>query len=170
MTQEQQAILKEFINSIADVPWLSRAGEPESEAIVVPDIVVGWDDWNDETLEVWLPRSKELEKAAQEQLGDEGIDVIFATVSTSISQTVYDGLMAYFARRPEDATENTEAAVDQGLWPELLDTIKRDMCWAAVEAILKRKGFFTMLVQYYRAGRWPCSWQGSYPAGQIVLL
>jgi hypothetical protein len=63
-----------------------------------------------------------------------------------------------------------EGGVDVGLYQELLDAMTRDLCWAGVEAVLDRRGFFTDLVEYYRAGRWPCAWDGEFPEGRVVLL
>jgi hypothetical protein len=59
---------------------------------------------------------------------------------------------------------------DRGLWPEWLDSVKRDLSWAAVEVLLGQPAFFNDPVRYYRAGRWPCAWEGANRSGRVVLL
>lgn len=48
MTPEQQSSLKKFLASLSGIRWFSQAGDPCVDGVVVPDVVVGWDDWNAE--------------------------------------------------------------------------------------------------------------------------
>ncbi len=59
---------------------------------------------------------------------------------------------------------------NRGLGPEWLDSVKRDLCWTAVAAILGRPGFFTDLLRYHRADRWPCAWEGVDRSGRAIVL
>ena len=161
--------LNVFLSTLDGIPWLAHAGEPLENAVVVPDVATGWDGWNGEMIDTWNPRSRALEKLAQKLIGDVEIDLIFSRVSAELDQPVWKGLRDYFDRRP-NTNENTACGADLSLRPELHETIKRDLSWAAVEYVIQAQSFFTSLVVYYRAGRWPCSWQGQYPIGQIVLL
>jgi hypothetical protein len=161
--------LEKFLESLDGVPWFSAAGRPSAEYHVAEDAVVAWDDWNAPMLAVWPPRSEALEELARNAIGDVAIEEIFKRVGERIGQPVHDGVRAYFARRPEN-TPNTECGADLGLRAEIVDTVVRDLAWAAVETVLERTGFFVSLIRVYREGRWPCSWEGQYPAGRFVVL
>jgi hypothetical protein len=161
--------LASFLESVKDIQWLQHAEEPFESGVVVADVVEGWDGWNEKMLEVWLPRTKALENAARSEIGDEGIDLIFGLVSERLTPGLSKGLSDYFDRRPA-TTENKKAGVDVGLYQELQDAVTRDLCWAAIEAVLNRRDFFSELIGYYRAGRWPCAWDGEYPEGRVVVL
>ena len=50
-----QAALAAFIASLADVPWLANAGDPDDAAIVADDLVDAWDGWNSEMVAVRRP-------------------------------------------------------------------------------------------------------------------
>jgi hypothetical protein len=169
MNPIQRRLLANFKESIATVPWFAHAGESYENGIVVADAAVGWDDWNNEMLAVWGPRSVALEDLAESSIGDVAIHQIFRDVSTSIDERLRAGAQAYFDWRPA-TSPNAKINADLGLWPELLDCVKRDVSWAAVEAVLQQPDFFTDLLKYYREGRWPCAWDGEFPHGRIVLL
>src|SRR5687768_9847151 len=136
---------------------------------MVDDAVVAWDDWNAAMLEVWVRRSQRLEGIARGAMGDQAIERIFALVATAIEPAVRNGVRAYFDRRP-DSTENTSCDADRGLWPDIIDFVRRDMSWAAVETVLDQPDFFVSLIQVHQEGRWPCSWRGRYPHGRFVVL
>jgi len=169
MEDEEVGRLETFLDSLDGVPWFSAAGQPSAIYNVVADVVVGWDDWNAPMLGVWLPRSEALEALARDVIGDAAIETIFTRVSERIGQPVQEGLRAYFARRPE-ATPNTKCGADLGLRSEIVDTVLRDLSWGAVETVLGQPGFFVSLLDVYREGRWPCSWEGEYPEGRFVVL
>jgi hypothetical protein len=162
-------MLPTFLASLADMPWLLHAGKPRDDAVVVPDVATGWDDWSPQMAATWIPRSQALEELARAQIGDAAIDAAFQAVAAAINDPLRSAIRRYFHERP-DVNENTASGADRGLWPDLLDTIQRDIAWAAVETLLAQPGFFTHLLTYYREGRWPCSWQGEYPEGRVVLL
>jgi hypothetical protein len=169
MTAAQQSALKDFLHSLVGVRWFAHCGEPDPVAVVADDLVDAWDNWNLEMMAVWSPPTHALEQAAVSELGDGGVDVIFAAVSQAVDAPLREGATRYFERRPPDS-EVAATATDLGLWPEWLDSAKRDLCWAAVEAVLGRPGFFSDLLRYYRAGRWPCAWEGGDRSGRVVLL
>lgn len=152
-----------------NLPWFEQAGEPSEAYTVVPDAADGWIEWNDRMLEVWLPRSKKLEAEAQSILGDSVIDEIFLIVSQHIADALGKGMGDYFERRPEDS-ETTKCNADLSLWPEIMDSVKRDVAWAAVEVILGQPGFFNEVLDVLRKGRWPCAWDGNFPQGRFVVL
>ena len=41
---------------------------------------------------------------------------------------------------------------------------------SAMQKILDKPGFFTMLTEIYKEGYVPCSWDGEYPSGRAVVL
>lgn len=169
MTIRQQSTLNAFLKSVSDVPWFSNCGNADVTAIVPSDLVEAWDRWNDEMLAIWLPQTKALEDIAIIRIGEADLSEIFMVISDALDVPMCVGMEEYYDRR----SANLEASItnsDRGLWPEWLETVKRDLCWAAVEAVLNRSGFFTELLRYYRAGRWPCGWEHTDKSGRVVVL
>lgn len=165
LSPNQHSALAAFLAPLADVHWLATAGEPHGTAIVADDLVDGWESWNSEMLSVWLPETNGLEQAALATIGDVTLTEVFDAVSCAVDAPLRTAMEHYFNTRSTDVTNSY-----RGLWPEWLDAMKRDLCWAAVEAILGRQGFFTGLLDYYRAGRWPCAWENGDRAKRVVLL
>ena len=159
----------EFIESLRGVQWLARCGEPDAITIVPLDLVEAWDCWESAMLALWSPATHALERSAVERLGEDGVDSIFEAVSLAVDERIRQAMADYFERRPANS-EATLANADRGLWPEWLETVKRDLCWAGVEAVLGQPGFFSDLLQFYRAGRWPCAWEGCNRAGRSVVF
>src|SRR5262245_23721624 len=100
-------MLTTFLNSFADVPWLANAGKPRSDAVIVPDVVTGWDDWNSQMMETWFPQTHALESLARDIIGEPEIERIFSAVSTRIDEPVRNALQRYFDNRP-NINENTD--------------------------------------------------------------
>lgn len=169
MTSEERNRLKEFLSSLASVPWLSHPGEPFPEAFVVANIAEGWDRWNPQMMALWQPESDWLGRIARAIIGDPAVEEVFAQAAGVVGPGVAVSLGRYFERHPVDSHFARKTA-HRGLWSEVLETIKRDVAWAAIEVVLSRPRFFSFLMPYYTAGRWPCGWNGQYPDGQIVLL
>ena len=169
MDIERDQRFKAFLSSLHDVPWFSHAGAPSPTHHVAADAVVAWDDWSPEMMAVWPVRSKRLEAAAREAMGDPAIDDVFNRVEEALEPQVRAGVKAYFARRP-NTTGNTDCGADSGLWPDIIDRVLQDVSWAAIETLLDQPEFYVSLVDVYRDGRWPCSWKGRYPAGRFVVL
>ena len=168
MTADQEQRLTDHVKSLASMPWFASAGMPSDRYRVAADAVVAWDDWSPQMVAVWVPSSERLEALAQGAIGDAAIDDIFKRIDAAIVPALEAGVRAYFARRPE--TRNTEAGADLGLRTEIVDVVIRDMSWAAIEAILEQREFYTSLMPVYGEGRWPCSWDGQYPRGRFVVL
>ncbi len=116
-------------------------------------------------LKLWAPQTRALEAIAVEELGEDGVDSIFDTVSRELDAPLCLAMETYFDTRSTDKLN-----ADRGLWPEWLDSMKRDLCWAAIESVLDRPGLFTNLLPYYRAGRWPCAWEDGDMSKRVVLL
>ena len=161
----QENALNTFITSLGDVRWLASAGQPDDSAVVARDLLDAWDGWNAAMLAVWGPEARRLEQVAAAELGEAGIDAVFDAVSGAVDAPLRAAMDRYFDARSADATN-----ADRGLWPEWLDAMKRDLSWAAVEAVLGRTELFTDLLGYYRAGRWPCAWEDGDRGKGVVLL
>lgn len=146
MTVAQQTALKSFIHSIVGVRWFAHCGEPDATAVIADDLVDAWDSWNSEMLAAWSLQTHALEYVAINELGDGGVGEIFAAVSQLVDAPLREGVARYFERRPANS-EVATTATDLGLWPEWVDSAKRDLCWAAVEAVLGRPGFFSDLLR-----------------------
>ena len=155
-----------FLRTVENVDWFGSAGMPADAYRTVPGIAEGFD--SDKS--VWLRHTQALEQAALPQVGDAGVDFVFRKVADTLHQGLYDGAVRYFDRRRTVDPSYDPAGVDGGLLEEMMDCVKRDLAWAAVEEALERRDFFTVLLAHYRAGRWPCSWIGEYPQGSVLVL
>lgn len=169
MTEIQQSALSEFLLSLTAIQWFTYCGEPDSNYVVAADLVEAWDDWNSNMIAIRLPETERLERIAVGKLGESEVNAIFETVSTESDEVLRAGMEGYFNRRPA-CSRSTIINADRGLWPEWLESVQRDICWAAVEMVLTQPGFFTELLQIYRAGRWPCAWERSDRTGRAVVL
>lgn len=161
MTEAQHIALTTFLDALRSIPWFDHCGDPDPTAIVTKDLAEAWDGWNYEMVDVWSPQSHALEKVAIAEIGDSGVDTIFATVCQAMEEPLCAGLDRYVNRWPRD---------NMGLTIELKWFVMRDLSWAAVETVLGRPGFFTDLLSYYRAGRWACAWEGGNRSSRVVLL
>lgn len=169
MNDAQRHSLTEFLESIAEIKWLARCGEPQPGAIVATDLCNAWDGWGRHMTAIWSQATHSLECVAIDDLGTAIVDEIFASVSEETDESLRLAMERYFERRPLNS-EVAEMNADRGLWPEWLDSIRRDLCWAAVENIMGRSGFFLGLLKYYRDGRWPCAWEDGDNSKRVVLL
>jgi hypothetical protein len=170
MQRRHKATLARFVLSLGEMPWLAHLGEPHPTAWVVPGISNGWDVWGENMLATWSPRTTELERRALPKLGNPGLETVFERVSAATGPPAANALGAWLERREELEGPSSDTEVDGSLWLEVVDAIKRDVAWAAVEDLLDARGFFWQLLGVYREGRWPCGWEGEYPAGRPVLL
>jgi len=167
MSEQEWELLSAFLAGLRGIRWLSASGTASAHAYVVNDAAEGFDDPVREGL--WDTHARDLEVAAIDRLGERGLDDVFRETASTIDEALASALEAWFERRPV-VNEATDANVDLGLWPEILESIKRDVAWAAIEAVLAAPGFFSGLMGHYRDGRWPCSWRGTFPDGQVVVL
>ena len=147
--------INEFIQGIKLINWFNH-DHSENNYYVISSVSEAYDKWNKKMLETWEPHIYSLENTAIEKLGDEQIDLIFATVSSEITDKIYENWDNFIA---ENNLEN-----------EMLDMVKRDVSWACVERVLNIQGFFTTLLNIYSNGYFPCLWIGDYPNGQVVVL
>jgi len=162
-----------FLESLRNVTWFSHAGEQCDDARAVESLQAGWDREGRRMLEVWERQICALETEARASLGDHGIDSIFDSVSAAVHEQLYKGLCFYMDRTYQDNRDGSrlrQRSVDESLYPEIMDSIKRDLSWAGVEHVILVRGFFGRLLDEYQKGRWPCSWDGEYPGGRPVVL
>ncbi len=166
--------LSQFLDSVKLINWFEHAGEPIANArLVHGGLQNAWDGEGKAYLKLWKQQSYAIEARACETLTDPEIDNIFAAVSEAIHDSVYRGICSYLDRVYGNSTDEDSAfrrTCDDAVFREVMDSVKRDFCWAAVEDVIKAQGFFTELIGLYREGRWPCSWDGQYPNGQPVVI
>lgn len=160
-----------FLETLRDIKWLSNTGEPGGDVRTVVSFEAGYDGENTAMLKVWRPHTTATEATARQNLGDAVIDRIFNKISAKIADPLYQGITKHFERAygPDDEAQ-LQQTVDEGMYLEIMDTIKRDVCWGGVEWVLQKPAFFSALLEWYRRGRWPCSWDGDYPDGRPVVL
>jgi hypothetical protein len=152
----------DFIFRINEINWFSRCGTDEKEYNVVTSIFEAFDNYNLKMIDVWEPQICILENQAIEAITDENIDHIFETISSAIQNALWNGYCNFISR--------CQLENESGLENEILDCVKRDMSWAAIEVQLEQKGFFNDLLNIYEQGRWPCSYDGVYPHGKFVVM
>lgn len=153
--------INEFIQGIKLINWFNH-DHSENNYYVISSVFEAYDKWNKKMLETWESHIYSLENIAIEKLGDEQIDLIFATISSEIADKIYENWNDFIT---ENHLEN-----EIGLENEMLDMVKRDVSWACVERVLNIQGFFTILLNIYSNGYFPCSWIGDYQNGQVVVL
>lgn len=153
--------INKFIQGIKLINSFNH-NHPENNYYVISSVFEAYDKWNKKMLETWESHIYSLENIAIEKLGDEQIDLIFATISSEMADKIYENWNDFIT---ENHLEN-----EIGLENEMLDMVKRDVSWACVERVLNIQGFFTTLLNVYSNGYLPCSWIGDYPNGQVVVL
>lgn len=164
-TASQKAIIDQFITQIKTIGWFQHAGEPSEKFWVVDTIWEACDLHGHETQEVWGKNSEIIEQKALQKLSNEQIDAIFELVSLAIGNEVDEALCELENRIGEETGED-----QSGIEDEILDFIKRDTAWACIERLLEEKGFFTRIYEINRSGRWACSWVGTYPQGNFIIM
>lgn len=66
----------------------------------------------------------------------------------------------------------TEAIGNSPVYPTILDLASWDVLGGLIEqefGDVIEFGLYTTLLQWYRAGHFPCDWKGHYPDGQLVV-
>lgn len=151
-----------FLEEVKSIRWFENSGRPNEKYDMVFSLYEACDGWGKQYFDVWDPRICELEDIAMKKIGDDAIDNIFETVSAAIGDTVWQKFGEFIDRQ--------RLGDELAVCDELFDRIKRDMAWACVEKIMEMPGFFTMLAELYKEGYFPCSWNGKYPSGRVVVL
>ncbi len=155
-------VSEKFAEEMKPTKWFEHGGEPCEKYLLVRSVYDAYDNWNANYLSVWQPHTDALEKLAAEMIGNDAIDDIFETVSAALGDDIYREWVEFRAC----AGLEEENALDN----EIVDMVKRDLCWAAVEKALNKPGFFTGLLDVYRDGRFPCGWDGDYPEGKFAVM
>ncbi|MDE6036205.1 MAG: hypothetical protein K2G36_09885 [Ruminococcus sp.] len=154
--------LSEFIYGLDNIDWFSKCGTPDNQYIVIYSIFEAFDNYNDGYFKLWDYHISQLERQAQNIIGDEKIDYIFSSISSAIGETLWDKWYLFIKR--QNLYEET------GLENEILDMVKRDLAWIFIEKYLKKDGFFSDLMLIYQNGRFSFSWDGEYPDGKAIVL
>lgn len=154
--------IEDFLSEMHSINWFEHSGCPNENYYMVFSLYEACDKWGEQSFAVWESQICALEDIAIEKMGDDVIDEVFDTVSAAIGDIVWEKFGAYIDRQHLEE----ESAVSF----ELFDDIKRDIAWGCIEKILDISGFFTMLIEIYKKGYFPCSWVGIYHSGQVVVL
>ena len=133
--------------------------------MVVDSVWEACDTYGKQMCEVWGKNSENIEEESLKKLSNAQIDAVFEAVSLAIGNEVYEALCDLEDKIGEETGED-----QSGLEDEILDFIKRDTAWAAIERILGQKGFFSHVYDINRTGRWACSWVGKFPAGNFIIM
>jgi glycine/D-amino acid oxidase-like deaminating enzyme len=151
------------------IPHLERAMEriPVAETAGVPKFFCGPESFTPD-LEPLMGEAPEL-KNYYVAAGFNSLGILLGGgVGQVMAQWIVDGIA------PIDISDSELGQYKDWhrswIWPEIVDTVKRDISWSAIEAIIGEEGFFTEILATYRAGRWPCAWCGKCPEGQLVVL
>lgn len=155
-------VSEKFVGEMSSVKWFSHGGEASEKYLLVKSVYDAYDNWNADYLRVWEPHIDFLEKLSEEMIGSDAVDDIFEVVSAAFGDELY---RAWGEFRERSGLEE-ENALDN----EIIDMVKRDLCWAAVEKALGRTGFFTGLLEIYKDGHFPCGWEGEYPNGRAAVM
>lgn len=155
-------ISEQFAEEMKSIEWFGHGGEETEKYLLVRSVYDAYDNWNANYLSVWEPQIDALEKLADEVIGSDAVDDIFDVVSAALGDDLYRK-WGDFRRR---AGLDEENALDD----EIIDMVKRDLCWAAVEKALGKKGFFTGLLGIYKDGHFPCGWDGDLPNGRCAVM
>lgn len=151
-----------FIKEMEPTEWFKNGGKQCGKYFLVRSVYDAYDNWNANYLSVWEPQICALEKLADNLIGWDAVDDIFETVSIALDGDIWREWLAFRER----SGLREENALDE----EIADMVKRDLCWAAVEKALNITGFFTMLLEIYRDGYFPCGWDGEYPNGRAAVM
>lgn len=158
----KRGVSEEFIEDMRAVKWFENSGTTTEKYLLVRSVYDAYDNWNANYLSVWEPPICLLEKLACEIIGEDATDDIFETVSMALDKDIWNAWQAFGVRGGLEE----QNALDE----EIVDMVKRDLCWAAVERALNRKGFFTGLIEVYKDGYFPCGWEGEYPYGRAAVM
>lgn len=159
---------------IQETPWFQRLGQPEidDEYVWLPTLAP-WADFaegDDELGRIadqmaWLPSSRDQDdpiggRTLEHQVEAFGRTQEAAALVLEVYKTVLAALRPFAGHPalqvgPHDFTEAARGAA--------LYAVRR----AAYEAVLDKPGFWSRMIELYRAGHWPC---GILPDGRVVVL
>ncbi len=162
MGEKYSVQISDYIAELTSIDWLKNSGCSSEKYHVIHSIFEAYDDWNDEMLAVWEPHINRLEAKAQETMSDAWIDEVFETVAEALCDLLWEKWISFI--------ERCDLQEECGLDNEMLDMITRDVSWAYIERVLENADFFAKLLEIYKEGFFPCSWDGNYPEGKAVVL
>lgn len=160
--QEKYTDIKSYTEELKQIEWLKNSGSDSEKYHVIHSVFEAYDNWNLKMLAVWEPHINALEAKAAAQKGDAWIDEVFNAVSDALRPLLWEKWGAYI--------ERSGLQEECGLDNEMLDMIMRDAAWAYIEQAIDSPAFFAELLEIYKDGYFPCSWEGDYPEGKAVVL
>lgn len=163
--KDQQFKIDCFLHEIKGIKWFATAGQASEKFMVADTIYEACDTYGRQMCTVWGASSEKIEKEVLNFLSEAQVDAVFEAVSLAIGNEVYEGLCDFEDRLGAETGED-----QSGLEVEILDFIKRDTAWACVEMLSNREGFFTRVYEVNRTGRWACSWVGTFPEGNFIIM
>lgn len=154
--------IDDYLAEITQIDWLKNSGSGSEKYHVIHSIFEAYDAWNEATLAVWEPQINRLEAKAQEAIGDAWIDEVFEKIAEALADPLWEKWTAFI--------ERCDLGEECGLDNEMLDMIICDVAWAYIERVLGKPDFFAKLLEIFKEGYFPCSWDGEYPEGKAVVL
>lgn len=117
----------------------------------------------------WSKRTHEIESCALQTLSNDDIDKVFDDVAKVMDENLdrFNPIINYFAQCYPDS-EDISLRMDYET--DMAHSIKRDLAWIAIEKVIGESGFFSGLLECYKAGRWPCDWDGDFPEGHVLCI
>ncbi len=152
-----------FLSEIKTINWFERCGVPNEKYHMVFSLYDANDGiWGMRYHDVWEQNIVPLEDNATDEIGDDAIDDAFETISEALGDDIW--------KKFGDYVERCHLGNELAVADERFDAVMRDIAWACIEYLTDKPGFFTMLMEIYKEGHFPCSWDGEYPAGRAVVL
>lgn len=154
-----------FFEAMAQAPLLQHVGEPLPAGIEA-QLVSSWQEALAE------PRKADWSNVKLEARGD--LTSFLAHQHRERDRAWNQITRELRPRAVELATPVCEAAVrSEQQRKSLLAAVSWDLLAAGMEyeyADLRPPGFYDRLVSIYALGRFPCGWQGEYPAGTLEIF
>lgn len=152
------------LKEISTFPWFSRVGERDAN-VSTAALLGNWyeaissvesEEWEQTCLDAANGYADQLSKAAPLRFRDWNDKV------EAIKRTIVPMIRALFSTRPDLQT----------LPVVVRDSVQWDILHVCLEAEFSDcvpPGFYASNSYWYRAGHFPCGWQGKFPDGRIII-
>ena len=158
----KRSVTEEFIKKMKPTKWFANSGTPTDKYLLVQSAGDAWENWRDSYRLVWDDEISKLENTAEAIIGYYTIQDVFESVSAALDEDLRNAWLAFKARRGFQDENDLD--------DKIIETVKRDICWAAVENAINGSGFFTDLLHIYSGGYFPCGRDGDHFSGKYAVI